>query len=78
MSTSAIKSHQYTITLYTPEHQKISWDVFEKKSADILSFCNSFITISSKAKKMQEIFSLVPSKKPLTRETDTIKNKQFF
>ena len=27
-------------------HLEISWEVFEKKSADILSFRNSFITIS--------------------------------
>ena len=26
---------------------QISWDAFAKKSADILSFCNSFITISN-------------------------------
>ena len=47
MSTFAIKSHQYTITLYTPGHLQISWDVFAKKSADILSFRISFITISN-------------------------------
>ena len=47
MSIFAITSHQYTITLYTPGHLQISWDVFAKKSADILSFCNSFITISN-------------------------------
>ena len=47
ISTFAITSHQYTITLYTPGHQQISWDVFAKKSADILSFCISFITISN-------------------------------
>ena len=47
MSIFAITSHQYTITLYTPGHLQISWDVFAKKSADILSFHNSFITISS-------------------------------
>ena len=35
-----------SITLYTPWHQKISWDVFAKKSADIMIFRNSFITIS--------------------------------
>ena len=46
MSIFAITSHQYTITLYTPGHLQISWDVFAKKSADILSFRNSFITIS--------------------------------
>ena len=37
----------YTITLYTPGHLEISWEVFAKKPADILSFRNSFITISS-------------------------------
>ena len=47
MSIFAITSHQYTITLYTPGHLQISWDVFAKKSADILSFRNSFITISN-------------------------------
>ena len=47
MSIFAITSHQYTITLYTPGHLQISWDVFAKKSADILSFRNSFITIST-------------------------------
>ena len=46
MSTFSIKSHQYTITLCTPGHLQISWDVFAKKSADILSFRNSFTTIS--------------------------------
>ena len=35
------------ITLYTPGHLQISWDVFAKKSADIMSFRNSFITIST-------------------------------
>ena len=39
-------SRQYTITLYTPGHLQILWDVFAKKSADILSFRISFITIS--------------------------------
>ena len=40
---------KYTITLYTPEHLEIIWElVLAKKSADILSFCNSFITISIK------------------------------
>ena len=47
MSIFAITSHQYTITLYTPGHLQISWDVFAKKSADILSFRISFITISN-------------------------------
>ena len=42
----AITSHQYTTTLYTPGHLPISWDVFARKSADILSFRISFITIS--------------------------------
>ena len=37
----------YTKTLYTPGHLEISWEVFAKKSADILSFRNKFITISS-------------------------------
>ena len=36
----------YTMTLYTPGHLQISWDVFAKKSADILSFCILFITVS--------------------------------
>ena len=49
MSTFSIKSHQYTITLCTPGHLQISWDVFAKKSADILSFRNSFITISTQS-----------------------------
>ena len=42
----AISSHKYTITLYTPGHLEIIWELFAKKSADILSFRNSFITIS--------------------------------
>ena len=46
MSTFAITSHQYTITLYTSGHLQISWDVFAKKSADFMSFRISFITIS--------------------------------
>ena len=37
----------YIVTLYTPGYLKISWDVFAKKSADILSCRNSFITIST-------------------------------
>ena len=37
----------YTITLYTPQHQKISWEVFAKKSADIFIYRISFITIST-------------------------------
>ena len=37
----------YTITLYTPGHLEISWEVFAKKSADVLSFRNFFITISN-------------------------------
>ena len=36
----------YIVTLYTPGYLEISWDVFAKKSADILSCRNSFITIS--------------------------------
>ena len=36
----------YRITLYTPGHLEISWKVFAKKSADILSFRHSF-TLSS-------------------------------
>ena len=47
MSTFAITSHQYTITLYTSGHLQISWDVFAKKSADFMSFGISFITVSS-------------------------------
>ena len=43
----AIRSRKYTITLYTPGHLEIIWELFAKKSADILSFRNSFITISS-------------------------------
>ena len=45
MSIFAITSHQYT--LYTPGHLKILWDIFAKKSPH-MSFCNSFITISSR------------------------------
>ena len=54
----------YKITLYTPGHLEISWEVFAKKSADILSCRNSFITISSllivwvKVTKIQSVFSL--------------------
>ena len=33
-----------TITFYTLGHLEISWEVFAQKSADILSFRNSFIT----------------------------------
>ena len=47
MSIFPITSHQYTITLYTTGHLQISWDVFAKKSADIMSFRNSFITFST-------------------------------
>ena len=47
MSILAISSHKYTITLYIPRHLEIIWELFAKKSADILSFRNSFITISS-------------------------------
>ena len=47
MSTFAITSHQYTITLYISGHLKISRDVFAKKSAGFMSFHISFITISS-------------------------------
>ena len=36
----------YAITLYTPGHLEISWEVFGKKSADIQSFRHSF-TLSS-------------------------------
>ena len=43
----AITSHQYNNTFYTPGHLQISWDVFANKSADIMSFCISFITIST-------------------------------
>ena len=38
----AISSRKYTIALYTPEHLEIIWELFAKKSADILSFRNSF------------------------------------
>ena len=44
----------YKITLYTPGHIEISWEVFAKKTADILSFRNSFITISSFRGKLGE------------------------
>ena len=47
ISIFAITSHQYTITIYTPEHLKILMEVFARKSADIMSFRNSFINISS-------------------------------
>ena len=46
-STFAITSHQYTITPYNSGHIQILRDVFAKKSADIKSFRNSSITISS-------------------------------
>ena len=36
----------YIVTLYTPGYLEISWEVFAKKSADILSFRHSF-TLSS-------------------------------
>ena len=39
--------HQRKLTLYTPGHIQIVWDVFAKKSTDIMNFCNSFITIST-------------------------------
>ena len=42
-----ISSHKYTLTLYTPGHLEITWELFAKKSADILSFHKSFITIST-------------------------------
>ena len=45
--TFAISSHKYTITLYTPGHLEIIWELFAKKSADILSFRISFITTLS-------------------------------
>ena len=45
MSIFAVSSHKYTITLHTPENLEIIWELFAKKSADILSFCNSFITM---------------------------------
>ena len=47
MSIFAISSRKCTKTLYTPELQEIIWELVAKKSADILSFRNSFITISS-------------------------------
>ena len=43
----AITSNQCKLPLYTPGHLQIVWDVFAKKSADIMSFRNSFITIST-------------------------------
>ena len=55
----AITSHQYTITLYTPGHLQILWDVFAKKSADILSFRISFITISNLSKIVLDQFKPV-------------------
>ena len=42
----AISSRKYSVTLYTPGHLKIIWELFAKESADILSFSNSFIIIS--------------------------------
>ena len=47
----------YTITLYTPQHQEISWEVFAKKSADIFSYRISFITISKQTTKCTSWFS---------------------
>ena len=51
VSIFAISSHKYAIKLYTPEHLAIIWELFAKKSADILSFRISFITISTQIKK---------------------------
>ena len=53
----AITSHQYTITLYTSGHLQISWDVFALKSADMLSFRISFITISNSAQIAHKLVS---------------------
>ena len=47
MSIFAISCHTFEITLYTPGHLEIIWELFAKKSAEVLSFRNSFITISS-------------------------------
>ena len=41
-----ISSRKYTITLYTPGHLEVIWELFAKKSEDILSFYNSFILLS--------------------------------
>ena len=47
VSTFAITSHKYTITLYTSGHLQISWNIFAKQSADFMSFSISFIALSS-------------------------------
>ena len=51
VSIFAISSHKYAIKLYSPGHLAIIWELFAKKSADILSFRISFITISTQIKK---------------------------
>jgi hypothetical protein len=73
MSKFAITSHQYTITLYTAGHLQISWDVFAKKSADILSFGISFITISNLDKQK----SFVPNKKCGMLVIETLRYKSI-
>ena len=52
----------YTITLYTFGHLKISWEVFTKKSVDILSFrCSFTLSNFSAIKKQSKIPILVHS-----------------
>ena len=52
-----ITFHKYTITLYTPEHLQISWDVYAKKSADILSFAShSLLSLTETQEYVDEIY----------------------
>ena len=47
------KNHFTNVTEVTTGHLEIIWELFAKRSADILSFHNSFITISSLAPQFQ-------------------------
>ena len=48
----------YTIILYRSGHLEISWEVFAKKSAEILSFRISFIIISITSLKLK-LYNLI-------------------
>ena len=69
MSTFAITSYQYTITLYTPGHLQISWDVFAKKISWNLElshlfhyylYCRGIRTVAT-PKTLADMFTLFQS-----------------
>ena len=67
----------YTITLYTSQHQEISWEVFAKKSADIFSCRISFITISTFRYGLNGIFASRPFNSNISKRMECLNQILF-